>query len=153
MHFEFAIASSDIDLWDIDLLDTDLDILNTDILSKHFFLSLRRLEDISKTCLDDVFKMPWRATNVFWEIYGELTFLDTLLKRTKAKMSLLVNRKCTYFDQYLLRDLTRMKAVRKVLFPHCSIECIQVHQKEWFSRRKRKNNSSVKEKLISRKHY
>ena len=43
---------SDIDMWDIDLWDRDLDFLDTDISSKHFVY----LQDVFKTCLQDVFK-------------------------------------------------------------------------------------------------
>ena len=32
MHFEFAMDSSDIDMWDIDLLDKELDLLDTGII-------------------------------------------------------------------------------------------------------------------------
>ena len=33
MYSGYALASSDIDLWNIDLLDSHLDLLDTDILS------------------------------------------------------------------------------------------------------------------------
>ena len=36
MHFEFALDSLDIDLWNTDLFDTHLDLLDTDISSKYF---------------------------------------------------------------------------------------------------------------------
>ena len=35
-HFGFALALSDIDLWNKDLLDTHLDLSDTDIPRKHF---------------------------------------------------------------------------------------------------------------------
>ena len=57
MHLGFALDSSDIDLRDIDLLDTDSDLLDTDISSKHFVGLQRRLQDILKTCLQDVFSI------------------------------------------------------------------------------------------------
>ena len=57
MHLGFALDSSDIDLRDIDLLDTDSDLLDTDISSKHFVGHQRRLPDILKTCLQDVFSI------------------------------------------------------------------------------------------------
>ena len=40
-------------MWDIDLSDTDLDFLDADIPVN---ILSKRLEDILKTCLEDVFK-------------------------------------------------------------------------------------------------
>ena len=57
MHLGFALDSSDIDLRDIDLSDTDSDLLDTDISSKHFVGLQRRLQDILKTCLQNVFSI------------------------------------------------------------------------------------------------
>ena len=56
MHFEFALDSSDIDLWNIDLLNTHLDLLDTDIFSKHFV----SLQDVWKTSTRHVFKTSTR---------------------------------------------------------------------------------------------
>ena len=50
MYFGFALESSDIDLRDIDLSDTNLDLL--DIVN--IFLSPRHLEDVLKTCFEDM---------------------------------------------------------------------------------------------------
>ena len=56
MHFGFALDLSGKDLSNIGFLDTHLDLSDTDIPSKHFLLSPRRLKDVSKTCLQYVFK-------------------------------------------------------------------------------------------------
>ena len=63
MHFGFALEMSDIDLRNIESLDTNLDLLDTDIPSKNFVslhsvfkTSSRRLQDVFKRCLQDVFK-------------------------------------------------------------------------------------------------
>ena len=52
MHFEFALDSSDIELWNIELLDTYLEVLDTGITSKYFVC----LRDVFKACLQDVVK-------------------------------------------------------------------------------------------------
>ena len=63
MHLEFALELSDIDLWNTDLLDTHLDLLSQDkytgIPSILFvsIKSLRGLQYIFKTCLQDVFRV------------------------------------------------------------------------------------------------
>ena len=31
-----------------------------------FKMSTRRVQDVFKTCLEDVFKTTWKPTNVFW---------------------------------------------------------------------------------------
>ena len=74
MHFAFALDSSDMDLLNIDLLDqryTHLDLLDTYISGKHFLFlqdvlktSSSRLEDVSKTYFEDVFKTSSRPANV-----------------------------------------------------------------------------------------
>ena len=61
-HFGFALALSDIDLWNKDLLDTHLDLLDTDISSKHFVclqdvLKTSWIQDMSSRCLEDVFRV------------------------------------------------------------------------------------------------
>ena len=68
MHFGFALELSDIDLGNTDLLDTHLGLLNPELnpeisiqISPVSILfvsikSLRGLQDIFKTCLQDVFK-------------------------------------------------------------------------------------------------
>ena len=64
MHFGFTLELSDIDLWNTDLLDTHLGLLNPEIsiqISPVSILfvsikSLTGLQDIFKTCLQDVFK-------------------------------------------------------------------------------------------------
>ena len=86
MHFGFALELSNVDLLNIDLLDTHLDfaclhkVFKTS--SRHVFktssrclqevsedvklLRWRRVEDVLKTCLEDVLKMSSRPTNVCW---------------------------------------------------------------------------------------
>ena len=94
MHFGFALALSDIDLWNKDLLDTRLDLLDTDIIgklfvclhnvfktssryvfktsSRHVFKTSSR--HVFKTpsrhlarCLQDVFKTSWKTKNCYAE--------------------------------------------------------------------------------------
>ena len=36
MHFEFALESSHIDLWNVDLSDRHVDLLDTDVPSRRF---------------------------------------------------------------------------------------------------------------------
>ena len=88
MHFRFALDLPDIGLWNMDLC---LDLLDTEFPRKHFvclqdifktssrclqrnnFYAVRNLlrrrlvKEVFKTCLEDVFKTPWRRTNVCWE--------------------------------------------------------------------------------------
>ena len=65
MHFGFALVSSDIDLRNIDLLDTRLYFARRlkDVLENKKLLSWRPVEDLFKTCLEDVLKTSWRPTN------------------------------------------------------------------------------------------
>ena len=51
--FWIRLVLSGINLSDIDLSDTDLDFINKDISIKH---RSKRLEDVLKTCLEDVLK-------------------------------------------------------------------------------------------------
>ena len=94
MYFGFSLDSSDMDLRNIDFLDAHLDLLDTDIPSKHFahlqdvssrrfqgmssrrlqdvldvtiFCLPRRLQDIFKTCLQNVFKTSWKTKNCYAE--------------------------------------------------------------------------------------
>ena len=80
MHFGFALELSDIDLWNADLIDTHLDLLSRDkftgIPSILFvsIKSLRGLQYIFKTCLQDVFsetifRLPRRLQDVLQGVF------------------------------------------------------------------------------------
>ena len=68
MHFEFALESADIDLWNIDLLDTHFDLLDTDIPRKHFVC----LQDVFKTSSTHVFKTSSRRKIVTLKMWKRL---------------------------------------------------------------------------------
>ena len=109
MHFGFALELSNVDLLNIDLLDTHLDLLDKDIpsillvsimssrclqdmlsssrclqdvLEDAKLLLWRRVEDVFKTCLGDVFKTSSRLTNVCWvNIILESPYLGKIISR------------------------------------------------------------------------
>ena len=58
MHFQFALNSSDIDLWNKDFLDTHLDLLDEISPVKNFSeTSWTRIEGMTSGCLEDVFSV------------------------------------------------------------------------------------------------
>ena len=108
MYFGFALASSDIDLWNIDLLDTHLHLLDTyipswyfvclqDILkmfSRYVFKTCsRRLQDISSRHLQDVSWDVSKASDVFNICLGRQKIL-TLKLCWRCLQDVLETNKC-----------------------------------------------------------
>ena len=116
MHFEFALDSPDIDLWNIDLVDTYLDLRYKVVPVNILFVSKtssRRLQDGFKTCLQDVFKtfnvtifllprrlqdvledeklLRWKSVEGFFKTYLEDASSRHILKTNKCLLGSIIN--------------------------------------------------------------